>query len=310
MKLDKFLEDNYGYKPNVKNDIQSYIDQWYSWYRGNVRDFHNYFIYNGNRKIKQKRYTMNMAKEISEDWSDILWSEKCKISLKDETSQNKFNDLIDRLDLYAVINQALEKSGALGTCALVVGVYDLIQNEEGMTLDTKEAKIRVDVVDVENIYPLSWDNKGVYECAFSSVQYYKGQKYVVLSVHTKPKDKYIIKNHLFRDTNGDLQEVTSDDTLQEFDTQGEIKWFSIYKPLLTNNLFNSNPFGIPHYANALDNLKVVDLAFDSLQNELRLSRKRIFVRADMFNYDNGTQRFTFDPNDASIYQLPLNYLVR
>lgn len=304
MKLDEFLQLNYGYKPNVKNDIQTYIDQWKSWYRGNVRDFHNYFIYNGNKKVKQKRFTMNMAKEISEDWSDILWSEKCEIALKDEHSQEVFDDITDKLDLYAVINQAIEKSGALGTSALVISVYDLIQNEDGMVLDTSDAKVRIDSVDVDNIYPLSWNNKEISECAFSSIHYYKGEKYVVLSVHQKDNDTYKIKNHLFKDSNGQLTELSSDDTMQEFDTRGDVKWFSIFKPLLTNNIYNANPFGIPHYANAIDNMKVVDLAFDSLQNELKLSRKRIFVRADMFNYDDGTQRLTFDPNDTSVYQLP------
>jgi len=304
MKLDEFLQRNYNYNPDVKNNIQTYIDQWYSWYRGNVREFHNYFIYNGNRKVKQRRYTLNMAKEISEDWSDILWSEKCKISLKDDASQKRFDDLVDDLDLYAIINQALEKSGALGTSATVTSVYNIVQNEDSMVLDVSDAKIRIDIVDVDNIYPLSWDNKGITECAFSSVHYFKGDKYVVLSVHLKEKNTYKIKNHLFKDSNGNLTELSSEDTLQEFDTQGDIKWFSVFEPPLTNNIFNSSPFGIPHYANALDRLKMVDLAFDSLQNELKLSRKRIFVRADMFNYDNGQQRLTFDPEDISIYQLP------
>ena len=50
-----------------------------------------------------------MAKEISEDWSDILWSEKCEISLKDENSQEQFDELIDGLDLYTLITQLIEK---------------------------------------------------------------------------------------------------------------------------------------------------------------------------------------------------------
>ena len=115
MKLDDFLVKTYDYNPDVKNVIQTYIDQWKSWYTGNVKSFHNYYIYNGNKKVRQKRYTMNMAKEISEDWSDILWSEKCEISLKNEKSQEQLNELMDNLDLYAVINQLIEKSGALGT---------------------------------------------------------------------------------------------------------------------------------------------------------------------------------------------------
>lgn len=305
MKLEEFLQKNYNYNPEIKDNIQGYIDQWDSWYRGNVRSFHNFFIYNGQRKVKQHRYTMNMAKEISEDWSDILWSEKCSISLKNEQSQNQFDELTDKLDLYSVINQSIEKSGALGTSGVVVSVYDLIENEDTLVIDTKEAKTRLDIVDVKWIYPLSWDNKEIKECAFGSVEYHDGNKYVVLSVHLlNDSGNYVIKNHLFKETNGTLTEIISDKTIQEFDTKSPKKWFAIFKPMLTNNLFYNSPFGIPHYANAIDNLKSVDLCFDEFRNEMQTSRKRIFVRADMFNYDDGTQKLVFDPNDTSIYQLP------
>ena len=305
MQLEDFLQKKYGYNIQVRKDIQTYLDQWKSWYKGNVKSFHNYFIYNGQRKVKQQRYTMNMAKEISEDWSDILWSEKCKISLKDEKDQDQFDNLINELDLYVLINSALEKSGALGTSAIVTSVYDIIENEDAMTLDVTKAKTRVDLVSVDNIFPLTWNNNEITECAFASTQYIKGNKYIVLSIHKKDdNDNYVIINHLFQETNGTLTEIEQEDTIKEFPTQSNIKWFTIFKPLLTNNLFDNNPFGIPHYANAIDNLKAVDLAFDEVRNELQLGRKRIFARADMFNYENGTQKAVFDDNDISIYQLP------
>ena len=306
MKLDDFLVKTYGYNPDIKDAIKSYYEQWLSWYRGNVRSFHNYFIYNGKSKVKKQRYTLNMAKEISEDWSDILWSEKCQISFKNEKSQEQFDELTDKLDLYAIINQALEKSGALGTEGAVVSVYDIIENQDSMILDVSEAKTRIDLVDFDNIFPLSWDNKGIYECAFGSTSYKNGQKYVVLSVHKlNDKKEYVIYNHLFEETNGVLTEITEQDGItKEFNTKSDIKWFSIFKPLLTNNLFNNSPFGMPHYANAIDNLKSVDICFDALKTEIQEGKRRTFVRADMMNCDDGTQKLTFDPNDTSIYVLP------
>ena len=306
MKLEDFLQTKYNYNPDVKDVLKTYIEQWKSWYAGNVKSFHNYFIYNGKKKVNQKRFTMNMAKEISEDWSDILWSEKCEINMKDENSQEQFEELVNSLDLYSLINQSIEKSGALGTESTVVSVYDLVQNEDGMYLDVSNAKTRVDLVDIDWIYPLSWNNKGITECAFGSVEYSKGIKYVVLSVHKiADNGNYVIYNHLFRDNNGNLTEITEEEgTMSVFDTKSSIPWFAIFKPLLTNNLFNNSPFGIPHYANAIDNLKAVDISFDALKNEIQDGRKRTFVRADMLNYDDGTQKMTFDPNDTTVYQLP------
>ena len=309
MKLEDFLVKTYNYNPDIKNTIQTYIDQWKSWYVGNVKSFHNYFIYNGNKKVWLKRFTMNMPKEISEDWADIIWSEKCEISLKNEQSQQDFNDLIDTLDLYSLINQLIEKSGALGTSGSVVSVYDLIENDDKMVLDVSNAKTRVDIVDIDWIFPLSWNNKEITECAFGSVEYKNGQKYVVLSVHKKDENtgNYKIYNHLFKETNndGNLVEIKqNENTMSVFDTKNNIKWFSVFKPLLTNNLFDNNPFGIPHYANAIDNLKAVDISFDALKNEVLDGRRRTFVRADMLNFDDGKQKLTFDPNDTTVYQLP------
>ena len=306
MKLEKFLQDNYNYNPEVKDVMKTYIDTWASWYKGDVADFHNYFIYNGKRKIDQKRFTMNMAKEISEEWADILWSEKCQISFEDEKAQENANELINELDLYVLINNAIEKSGALGTEAAVVSVYDIVANEDGMTLDVSNAKTRIDLVDVDWIFPLSWTNKGITECAFGSVEYIKGKKHIVLSVHRlNDAGNYVIKNHLFSENNGNLTEIKGvEDTINEFDTKSNVKWFAIFKPLITNNLFNNSPFGIPYYANAIDNLKAVDISFDALKNVIADGRKRTFVRADMFSYDNGEQKLVFDPNDTTVYQLP------
>ena len=46
MKLEDFLVKTYNYNPDIKRSLQTYIDQWKSWYTGNVRGFHNYYIYN------------------------------------------------------------------------------------------------------------------------------------------------------------------------------------------------------------------------------------------------------------------------
>ena len=247
-----------------------------------------------------------MAKEISEEWANILWSEKCEISMPNEKSEKQFEEVVNKTNLYVVINQLLEKAGALGTSAAVIRVHDILENEDGKTLIVDDSKVEIDIVDVEQIYPLSWNNKEVTECAFSAIKYIKSKKYVILSVHLlNDAGNYVIHNHLFLDSNGNLQEIVDlNDTKKEFDTQSSVKWFSVFKPLLTNNLFKNSPFGIPYYANAIDNLKAVDIAFDAIKNEVQDGRRRTFVRADMFRYDDGEQRLVFDPNDTTVYQLP------
>ena len=45
MKSEDFLKTKYNYDETVKDNMQTNIDQWKSWYQGNVKGFHNYFIY-------------------------------------------------------------------------------------------------------------------------------------------------------------------------------------------------------------------------------------------------------------------------
>lgn len=306
MKLVEFLKKQYNYNSEIKDNMQGHIDEWKSWYKGNVADFHNYYTYNGMVDIPQERFSLNMAKEISEGWSDILWSEKCKISMKDETNQNQFDELVNKLDMNVLINQAIEKSGALGTVGGVVSVYDLIANEDGMTLDVSNAKTRIDIVDVDWIFPLTWDNKEVIECAFGSVQYANGNKYIVLSVHKLADDgNYHIYNHLFECMKeNNIIEIPQVGVMADFNTMSPTKWFAIFKPLLTNNLFNNCPFGIPHYANAISSLKSVDISFDALRKEIEDGTRITFVRADMLSYEDGTQKKVFKPTDRRYYVLP------
>ncbi len=307
MKLEEFLQTKYNYNPEIKLAMQSYIDLWNALYKGDVSQINHYYVYNGRKKVDKVRFTLNMPKEISEDWSDLLWSEKCEISLKDESSQDQLNELINELDLYSIINQNLEKAGALGTNADVVSVYNILLNEDGMTIDVSDAHTRVDVVDIDWVFPLSWNNKEIYECAFGSIEYIQGKKYIILSVHKvdEKTKNYKIYNHLFLDNKGTITEVeVENDTFKVFDTKSPKKWFSVFRPPLTNNIFKNSPFGLPYYANSVDCIKAVDISFDALKEEIKEGKKRTFARADMFDYDDGEQRLTFDPEDTTIYQLP------
>ena len=54
MLIEKFLQDKYNYNSEIKDNIESYIDKWRSLYVDNVKNFHDYFVYNGRRKVPQK----------------------------------------------------------------------------------------------------------------------------------------------------------------------------------------------------------------------------------------------------------------
>ena len=78
MKLDDFLVKTYGYNPDIKDAIKSYVEQWKSWYQGNVKAFHNYYIYNGKTKNKQTIQTQFInQKFINNHEEDSSFSYPC-----------------------------------------------------------------------------------------------------------------------------------------------------------------------------------------------------------------------------------------
>lgn len=78
--------------------------------------------------------------------------------------------------------------------------------------------------------------------------------------------------------------------------------FVIDRLNIANNFDYYIPLGIPVYANAIDVLKGVDIAYDSYVNEFLLGKKRIMVKPAATNYLDGEP--VFDPDELAYYVLP------
>lgn len=246
---------------------------------------------------------MQLAKKICEDWADILYNVNCSVSVEDDRSNKELQEILKNNSWWLLINQACEKAFATGTIALTVH---------------KEAdnRISLEMIDVEKIFPLSWQNGRCTECAF--VTYTKEQKrtYAIVSIHYKGTDgKYLIENHKYEldseggilqdvfETNG--EEVALGDTEKLFRTESEKPWFVLISPAIAENIFDNDyydyPLGISVFANAIDGLKTVDDCFDALDTEINLGRKRIFASESLFENIDGQE--IFDARDC-VYKLP------
>ena len=64
--------------------------------------------------------------------------------------------------------------------------------------------------------------------------------------------------------------------------------------------------GISVFANAIDEMKTIDLIYDSYRNEFSLGKKRIFVKSGALNVnlESGDAVPVFDENDVEFYALP------
>lgn len=311
MNLEQFFISK-GYDISEKFNWDKYIETWDEWYKGKVKKFHSYYIYNGQKKVKKEKKALQGAKKVSEDWADLLYNEKVKINLDDDNSTKQLNEIFDKNNAVVKINQGLEKTFALGTGALVIAVNGLEVDETLNIIDVTNAKVGIQFVTAKKIYPLSWENGEIKECAFVTYKNKKGVNYVYIAMHIiNEKGNYEIQNYKFKAENKNLVEVNGEDNnegfINTFDTKSNVPWFSIFKPNICNNIDSDTPFGISVFANSIDVLKELDDAYNELGNEPVLGRRRTFISEEMMTYDDGSQQLTFDPEDISIYRMPKGF---
>lgn len=263
-------------------------DLWLQYYKGNVLDFHHYEIYNGHNKIKCERQTLNMPKKICEDWANLLLNEKTDVVVGDDEQQDKLWELLNKVNFWVKGNQGVEKTFALGTGAFVE-TFDEKGNE------------RLSFVNGAKIYPITFDQDKITECAFVNVN----SRTTIIQMHLIDEDgNYAIRTMQYEkkqnNTAGDIGDLISDDI---FYTNSPLAWYQILKPNICNNVDINSPMGISIYANALDTLQGVDLAYDGFCEEMRLGQAKIFMNRKLTQYDENGQHLTFDVNEKGFYYL-------
>lgn len=278
----------------VQDDYYSRIELWKKWYGGKVPSVHNYTQYNGRRKLRRTRKSLGLAKTVSEDWANLILNEKFQIGVDKASAKKKIDAVLVSNEFAKRGNQLVELAFALGTGAFV----EYLDGDD----------VKIDYIRAGMIYPISWDNGRVLECAFASERAAGKQKKIYLNIHRLEAGKYVIENHLF-DRNGEILTETNlpDGVVPEVRTNSSVPRFQIFTPNIANNIDPDSPLGISVYANALDQLESADLVYDSYCNEFRLGRKRITVpisMARMAMEEDGTSTPVFDDNDTEFYAVP------
>ena len=202
-----------------------------------------------------------------------------------------------------------EMKSALGTVAYVPRVIGQEISESGDIVPGNASGIVLDYVTSENIYPLSWQNGYISECAFSSAVTRGGNDYLYLQIHRREDNgNYVIENRIYRYDNEQLADeqlvnVKGFENIPPVVHTGSGKrLFVIDRPNIANNVNYLLPTGIAVYANAIDVLRGVDIAYDSYVNEFKLGKKRIMVKPSAAQYLDG--RPAFDPDDVVFYVMP------
>lgn len=294
-----------GYE--IPEELQGYynqIERWKQWWEGYVPDFHRYKVTNiENEWMIVERKSLRMAKKVCEDWADMLLNEKTTVIIDestdietDEKNDNKQNE-INRSQLFVTGNKieqnggvfglskfwkrgnkTVEKGYALGTAAFVLTPYK--PKLSGSKLIAESVKIHC-IKEACCIIPLSWEENDITECAFASNKQVEGKSYMYLQVMLQLGDgRYRVENHYYL-KQGDSYEKVNENP------NGEVLWyilpakpFFILSPNIENNILETTPMGISVFANAIDQLETCDIAYDNMHTDVRLGRKKMFMRQD------------------------------
>lgn len=308
MDVIKYLQKA-GYD-TIQRDFYSKINEWKSWYAANVRNFHRYKIYNGKSHITCKRLSLGMAKKLSEDIADLLLNERVQITIQDPSTHEFVMGVLDANNFSVMGNTCQERKAYTGTVAYVPYLDNVEVNELGEVIG--QGQVKINYVSASDIYPLSWCNGGISECAFVFHKTIGTKKYEHIQIHKLEEGLYVIENHVLENTTGTGREVPVEQwhTLKDFAslipesrTGSSERQFVIDRLNITNNYSEDNPMGVAIFANAIDILQGLDITYDSYMNEFVLGRKRVFVAPElMFTDVLGSP--AFDPNDVVFYQLP------
>lgn len=246
------------------------------------------------KKQERKLNMLNTAKVLCDCFSDLTFSEQVEITIDDKTYQQYIDKQLNVNGFWKRIPDLLSIAYALGGCCVKVFA--------------ENGKPRIDYIHADKFIPAGWNGAGIFDGIFSAVTVRGGKYYTLIERQSVGKAEY----KLFKsETGGSLGSETELSELYgslppTVDYCGTVPMFSYFKPAVSNNAEYDVPLGMSIYANSLDTLKALDVAFDSFSREFILGKKRIIIPAacvrTVTNTDGEFVRY-FDANDEAFVAL-------
>ena len=119
---------------------------------------------------------------------------------------------------------------------------------------------------------------------------------------SEPFPTYWIKTVCFDE---DGNEIEVEGVCAEYDTGCPFPTFSLVKPATESTRVDMSPYGQSIFADAIDAVQAVDLAFDAMINEVDVSKMRVFLSDVLFDKErDGKKRISipFGKQDCTVFR--------
>ena len=309
--------------------MEGYIRVWHEWMSA-VGDFYDYKDTDGfGRVYEVHRRSIHPAMRVCQEWGSLLLNDRTQVVCDSQECTDWLAKFLHRTGFMPQAQNTIVRAFGMGTGAWALWV------------DADARKVRIRHYDARMVLPLTWDEEGVSECAFVTRAFYRGKAVDQLQMHlrgslpnenedcshagaspshgkreepsqTSPskscpshgdEETYRIVTVCF-DESGNVIEPAG--VCADYDTGSPFPTFAIVKPAIDNTRVDMSPYGQSVFADAVDAVQAVDLAFDALINEVDVSKMRIFLSDVMFDKEkDGKGRrvsIPFGKQDCTVFR--------
>lgn len=256
-----------GYAPSYA--MSPHIAQWRAMYTATDENFYNVpYVTSQGKKRHRKRASIRPARKVCREMASLILTEDTEVSVEAPKANKWLQDYLAKSNFWPTGYDVVEDAFALGTSAWSLRID--VQEETRILLPHSDARM---------IVPLVWDVDGVTACAFVTRVMARGRAYEQLQIMDAEDGTYHIRTWLIDD--GRTVDAEALGVLPDFDTQSRFKPFGIFTPGISNIYEDLSPFGPSLFADAVDEIKAVDVAWDAIVQEVALTGVKVFVDEEL-----------------------------
>ena len=298
-------------KWQIQGSYYTRIEEWKNWWQGWYEPFHliRETRFDGSLCGRQM-YRMKMPKRACEDWASLLLNDKTTVTVEDAASSNwllgedqeQTGGQLGKLEFWPNANTLVELAFRSGTGAFVLGIENLtVQN--GVSVPSPDAEMTMDYLPAECILPITVQHGKIIDVAFASEVMAGGKSCIYLQTHRLQKDGYHIQNEYFTSKSENNEEASYEPAdlpagvAASFVTGSATPWFAVFSPNIVKTFPEGHGLGMSVFAEALDQAKQCDLAFDNYCRDIFLGGKKVF-------YSQNLMKTTIDQNGDTKYIPP------
>lgn len=257
-----------GYEPYSSMD--AYVRRWWGWYTATSRWYERAAVdwsCGRPRRREYRCYSIRPARRVCREWASLMFDEGTRFAAEDPAANEWLRGWVDGQGLLPLAQRCTERAFALGTGALALSFS--IPEDAG-----EAASMRARRYDARMVLPLSWDDDGTSECALCTRVSIKGRPCTQVTAHVLGDGGYHIMTALF-DAEG--RRVQPDGIIPDLATGQPLPTFCLVRPAVDNLVADVSPMGQSVFEDAVDAIKAVDDAFDTLVRELAVTKPKVFM---------------------------------